>query len=748
MADMNKKPNNQRYSKGGARPQEGGERRMNVHEYGFENPQAGRQANARVTREQQERARELRIQRRKQQSLDQKKYKVKKKPSATAAPYIMTGREPSREPVKQAPVMQTPPVQPKAPPVKQRPAKRSKVRKSRDNKAYAVPVMDGIKPVDKELDAQQKQAAEIEKISRQIEEKEREKQLGITTVKEKRKKDKKEKKEKVKRERKKKSLDSHVKAERNAVRNGIFGAIAVSAALLVLAFVVYHLVSYVAEKPQSSFITEGSIEHTIGAKALVIREEEAIISNSGGELVTSVTEGSRVAASQNLAMVVPEDNKNTVNDLRNVQSQISDVQQELIADGNVGEAKKVYDSFNENLGPIIDSIRSDASTGKLQSLATYSSSLSVLLDERETALSEIDFNDERLRMLRSDEAKYQSALQKNSAVITASKPGIVSFRLDGQEGTLDFDLVASADKNEIKRMINSSVGAISAKFNIKAEENVCRIVQNDKQQLAVFLNRKDAAATDFAVGTKHDINISAEGIVIQNAEVVRCENGEDGMLIVFETTRYVEDLLDMRTVDIEIVITRSSGLRVSTASLVDAELLDSSRTGFAVYFDADKNVKPESFNVGSLFNINIIPNAITASDGSSNTPESVVIPGCEVMHCEQDEKGGVLVGFAASSDFARILSIDKEFTAGYQAVFLDSTTGLGVNVDKVSTMNYRGISSIYVNNQGFVAEHRAIITDYDREFAIIIPVAGSKVPNYNTVIIVNPKSCKPNDKVV
>ena len=716
---------------------------MSATEHGAGNPQPGRQAgSARLTREQQERARELRIQRRKQQSLDQKKYKVKKMPSASADPYINPGRDTSREFVAQMPAAQTPAT------VKQRPVKRAKARKSRDNKAYADHVRDEAKPVNKELDAQQKQAAEIEKISRQIEEKEREKQLGITAVKEKRKKDKKEKKEKVKRERKRRSLDSHVKAERNAVRNGIFGAIAVSAALLVLAFVVYHLVSYVAEKPHPSFITEGSIEHTIGAKAMIIREEEAISSNSGGELVTSVTEGNRVAASQNLAMVVPEENKNTVNDLRNVQSQISDVQQELIADGNVSEAKKVYDTFNESLTPIIDSIRSDASTGKLQSLATYSSSLSVLLDERETALSEIDFNDERLRMLRSDEAKYQSALQKNSAVITASKPGIVSFRLDGQEGTVTFDMIATADRNEIKRLINSSVGAISAKFNIKAEENVCRIVQNDKQQLAVFLSRRDAAATDFAVGTKHDINISAKGIVVQNAEVVRCENGEDGMLIVFETTRYVEELLDMRTVDIEIVITRSSGLRVSTSSLVDAELLDSSRSGFAVYYDAEKNVKPESFKVGSQFNINIIPNAIKASDGTSNTPESVVIPACEVMHCEQDEKGGVLVGFATSSDYTRIMSADKEFTAGYQAVFIDSATGLGVNVDKITTMNYKGISSIYVNNQGFVAEHRVIVTDYDREFAIVIPVAGSKVPDYNTVIIVNPKSCKPNDKVV
>ena len=547
---------------------------------------------------------------------------------------------------------------------------------------------------------------------------------------------------------KKKTLDSHVKAERNAVRNGIFGAIAAAAALLVLAFVVYHLVSYVAEKPRLSFVTEGSIEHTIGAKALIVREESTVLSGTSGELVTSVTEGSRVAASQNLAIVVPEDKKSMVTDLRNVQSQISDIQQELIEEGNVEAAKTVYETYNKNLEPIIDSIRFDSSTGKLQSLATYTSSISVLLDERETALSEIDFNDERLSVLRNDEEMYQSSLQRSSSSVKAPKPGIVSFRLDGQENELNFDKVMTADRGEVRKLINSSVGAIPANFNISAQQEVCRIVQNEKQLFAVFLNSRDAAATDFAVGTKHDLNIAAEGLVVENCEVVRCDSDKNGMLIVFSTTRYVEDLLDLRTVDIEIVITKSSGLRVSMSSIVNEELAPSDSVGFSVVFDPDSGVITDNFTPGAFFNINIIPDPVTAEDGTVSQADPVTIAGCEVLHCEQTESGGVLVGFATTNEYAAILKVNTKYPDGYQAVFIDTTTGLGTNVKKITTSNYKGIASIYVNNQGFVAEHRVIVTDYDREFAIIIPEAGSKVPDLDTVIIVNPTSCKPDDKVV
>ncbi|MBP5261082.1 MAG: hypothetical protein J6Z43_03020 [Clostridiales bacterium] len=584
----------------------------------------------------------------------------------------------------------------------------------------------GIKPEEKPVEkpVEKKQQAEISKITKQIEVKE-------------------EKQER----KKKKTLDSHVKAERIAVRNGIFGAIAAAAALLVLAFVVYHLINYVAEKPRFSFVTDGAIEHTLGAKALIIREEEVVLSGTSGELVTSVTEGSRVAAAQNLAMVVPEDRQSTVTDLRNVQSQISDVQQELIEEGNVEAAKKVYESYNNNIEPIIDSIRFDSSTGKLQSLATYTSSLSVLLDERETSLSEIDFNDERLTVLRNDEQMYQSALQRSSATVKSPKPGIVSFRLDGQEGELTFDSVMNSERADVRRIINSSVGAMPANYSVKAQQSVCRIVQNEKQLFAVFLNAKDAAVTDFAVGTKHDINIATEGIVVENAEVVRCDSDNNGMLIVFQTTRFVENLLDLRTVDIEIVITKSTGMRVSVTSLVNEDLASSDVGGFSVFFPADTGVVADSFAQGSIFNINIIPNPSVDEEGNVTQPDSITISGCEVLHCEEGENGGVIVGFSTLNEYAQILNINSKLTDGYQAVFIDSSTGLGTNVDHVIASHYKGIASIYVNSKGFVAEHRVLITDYDREFAIIIPVANNKIPDHDTVIILNPTSCKPNDKV-
>ena len=544
---------------------------------------------------------------------------------------------------------------------------------------------------------------------------------------------------------------SQKSAESRAIRNGVLGAIAVAAALLVLAFIVHHLYDYIAEKPNFSFVTTGAVEHTIGAKALIVRDEDIIVASSGGELVTQITEGSRVAKGQELAIVVPEEMKSTVTSLRNVQSQISDVQQELILAGNVAEADVIYRNYNKNLSVILDSVRFDAMSGNLNNMSSYGSSVNVILDEREDEMSRIDFDDERITVLRSDEKVYEAQVEKYASRINAHRPGIVSFRLDGKEELLNYQNFLQIPASEIKSYINSSVGAISSDLSVEADSAVCRIAQNESQYLTVYLSSNDAAASDFALGTLHDINVRTEGISIDNCKVVRCEKDNSGMLITFETSRYVEDLLDLRTVDIEIVITETDGMRVSVSSLVNADYAPKGNPCFCVFFGPDTVVNLESFTEGAVFNINIVPVAAPAGEGDDTNndepPAGTAVVSCTVVHAEIVDGIGTVVAFSTANDFSALKKLDRVYTNGYKASFVNNSTALGMTCDKITVSDYSGMASVYQNNQGFVEEIRVIVLDNDREFAIIDQVGRSVVPNLDTVIITNPKTVKPGDKV-
>ncbi|WP_034449018.1 HlyD family efflux transporter periplasmic adaptor subunit [Butyrivibrio sp. AE2032] len=558
--------------------------------------------------------------------------------------------------------------------------------------------------------------------------------------------------QKIEKNEHKRKNPSQKSAEGRAVRNGFLGAVVVAAALFVLVFVIHHLYDFLAEKPNFSFVTTGAVEHTIGARALIVRDEDVITSTNAGELVTQITEGSRVAKGQELAIVVPEEMKSVVQDLRNVQSQISDVQQELIMQGGVAEADTIYRNYNKNLSAILDSVRFDAMSGNLTNMSSYGSSVNVILDEREDEMSRIDFEDDRISVLRTDEKVYEAQVEKYASVISAHRPGIVSFRLDGKEQLLNYNMFLAMPASEIKSYINNSVGAISSDLSVEADTAVVRIAQNESQYLTVYLSANDAAVSDFAIGTLHDINVRTEGLSIDNCKVVRCESDASGMLITFETSRYVEDLLDLRTVDIEIVITETDGMRVSVPSLVNADYVQRGSTAFCVYFYPDELVSEDTFAEGSMFNVTIMPktqndNGEALYEDPEDIPPNSSVGGCSVIHTESFENGGLLVAFATPNDYSNLKKLDRIYSKGYTANFVDTATGLGKSSKKIMVSDYSGIASVYTNNQGFVEEVRVILLDNDREFAIIDQVGNASVPNLDTVIITNPKTVKPGDKV-
>jgi len=361
-------------------------------------------------------------------------------------------------------------------------------------------------------------------------------------------------------------------SRRKALMSSVVAVTLVLAGVLLLLFVVHHLFDYFAVKPNLEFVTNGSIEHTIGARAIIVRDESVIVSDHGGDFVTQAAEGSRVAAGQSIAMVVPADMQTVVDNLRNTQSQISDVQQELIANGSADGADVIYSDINQSLTPIINMLRIDSMNGNLSELSSYASSISVLLNQRELELSDIDLDDERLRVLRADERGYESQLQNRASVINASEPGIVSFKLDGLETVINFEVLLNADPGTIRDYIDNAVGVITSDLVVEAGDNVARIASNQEQYIACFLNESDAPSSAFEIGSQHTVIVGSEGLSIGKCIVQRIQPTSNGnYLVVFSTTRYVEDLLDVRSADIEVVITETRGLRVPISSLVDPD---------------------------------------------------------------------------------------------------------------------------------------------------------------------------------
>ena len=332
---------------------------------------------------------------------------------------------------------------------------------------------------------------------------------------------------------------------------------------------VLYLVDYVAAKPKYAFASQGSIEHTIGATALVVRNESVMTSTHTGELMTQATEGSRVAKGQHLAIVIPEGMESTIVDLQNVEQQIVDRERQLMLEGKGVSAKSVFSEANDEIRPIVTMIRQDSILNNLSNMTSYSSSIRVLMEKRDANLKDVDFNDEQLTTLRASESALRTQLENRANSIYAEAPGIVSYKLDGHENEITYDLLMEMVDSKCEELISQCSSIITSDLDIKQNEPVLRIVQNDVQYFACLL--KDAPMDEFQTSSNHVIRIPAEGISISDCTVIRCSVTRDGLLVVFQTSNSVERLLDRRTVNIEIVQTKTTGIRVPVSALADAD---------------------------------------------------------------------------------------------------------------------------------------------------------------------------------
>ncbi len=355
---------------------------------------------------------------------------------------------------------------------------------------------------------------------------------------------------------------------KRTITSALFLSVIVILIMVVTAAAILFVTDYSMAKPNYSFVSNGTIEHSIGATALIIRDEQTFTSTAQGSLVALALEGSRVCKDQNLAMVIPSGLDSTSASLRNIQQQIVDTQRSLMKLGKGSGSDTICLEADNEILPIVNMIRTDSLADSLSNLMSYSSSIQVLMDKRDSDLQSIDFQDEQLSALILRKNDLQSTLSAQADTLIADIPGIVSYKLDGFEDTLNSAFALTITPDQYSDYVKKSKGILSNDLTIKKDEPALRICQNAEQYLATVVAGK--SITDFPMDATCSIRVPSEGIVISDCKVVRSIQSTGGVFVVFKTTSQVERLLDRRTAEIEIIQSSTSGLRVPASSLIDA----------------------------------------------------------------------------------------------------------------------------------------------------------------------------------
>ena len=331
-------------------------------------------------------------------------------------------------------------------------------------------------------------------------------------------------------------------------------------------FVSLVIVKGAAERPELGFLQTGTLEKTDTATALLIRDETVYSTTSKGTIRPMADEGSKVPAQGLLAYVTPKDGMTLLADLQDVEQQIADLQRSLLLEGKGQAARAIYDESDQNLSVLADLMRRAAVRSDLSGTARISSSIGIVLERRNSALSTIDFNDGRLDLLIAKKGTLETSLGQVSASIVAQRPGIVSYEIDGLEKILDSTSISTLTAAKLAEYLAMAPVRFDPSREVESGTPVLRTIDGPYQYLAFLMKGMDSSS--FPNDSLLKVRFPLEGTDTILTRVVRSENSVDGLILILKTDQYLERFSDRRTEDADIVRETDTGLKVSVSSFV------------------------------------------------------------------------------------------------------------------------------------------------------------------------------------
>lgn len=362
----------------------------------------------------------------------------------------------------------------------------------------------------------------------------------------------------LKKKRKKKNPNDHSERARReyrkrSFREALFSGVLIFIISILVCVVIRYVRNETGEAPRFMFMTTGSIEHSRGTTALLVRDETLILAENDGDLIPLAYDGKRVSSDEEIAIVVPDHLKNVYNSVQDVRIQISQMQSELISQGKGAAAANIYASADQQFLTVINEIRSDVLRNRLDLLSAHTASLEAVMGNRNVDLQGIDFEDERLAELYASEANLSDQLEAGATSLFAPAPGIVSYKTDAQEEILKSEIVNTISSEELNEYLSSGKTYMQGQNDSNVAPLV-RICKNNVQYFVMVI--PGASLQDFPVNQDktHTIRFQLLGITIDDCKVVRSEPTPEGVFLVFSTSSYVETLLDIRTAEVEVMI--------------------------------------------------------------------------------------------------------------------------------------------------------------------------------------------------
>ena len=336
----------------------------------------------------------------------------------------------------------------------------------------------------------------------------------------------------------------------------IFGSIIT---LIFVICIIYNIIALFLNPTDTFMIENGEISSTDQAIGYIIREEKLFQGENYKNGIYQIkTEGERVAKGDPIFRYYTNNEEELVKKISDLDLQIQDALEQNQNSIYSSDIVVIDNKIEENLKQI-------SKINNVEKILDYYKQISSLLTKKAKLTGELSPSGSYIKELISKRSEYEEKLNSGSEYIKSTISGVVSYRIDGLEETLQIENVKELTEQTLKS------------FNLKTGQTVPtsnergKIVNNYYCYIATVIDSEDAEMTQNGDSVKL---LLPTGDKIK-ANIYNISEQESGKkLIVFKIEECVEKLINYRKISFEIIWWSANGLKVPNSSIIQKEEKD------------------------------------------------------------------------------------------------------------------------------------------------------------------------------
>lgn len=301
-------------------------------------------------------------------------------------------------------------------------------------------------------------------------------------------------------------------------------------------------------KPQITYtVVNGYVEKVDDTTAALIKQESVLELRKDSSAIPVVEQGKRAAKDEVLAVYKSEDYDEYLSKINDMDESIASLVKDL---------PTTYSLDITNIQNEISSVTKNAyGENSYLKMQEYKSMLDELSYRKVNTLSELSPAGSKIRELIEERKELENQNKMSGDNIKASVSGVVTYKIDGLENIVDFSKVEELSSDKIDEIFGKYKENNINNFGIKIINNYSAYLitkvprgENDKYI-------KEGSVYKLKLNGNNNNN-TLEGTLIKNIQTDQFNYS------IFHISNGIEDLIDNRLLDVEIIWNREEGMAV------------------------------------------------------------------------------------------------------------------------------------------------------------------------------------------